>query len=113
MLIDGIELKELAKKTKKEYKEKMNNYNNNIKRMGKRAQELRAEYDIPYTEISMLSGASSDAVSDYLRGKSTPHLLTATLICKAVNVLFKCYQQEKDDAEMKKMEAEMKKTNAT
>ncbi len=95
MLIDGMELKDYAEKRKKEFKREMENCNNNIKRIARDVRKVQVKYEIPYTEVGMVAGVSPDTVSEFLRGKTTPHLFTACAIAKAVGKLKKIYEEQK------------------
>jgi transcriptional regulator with XRE-family HTH domain len=87
MKFNGKELKEVIPAQREKLNMHMDVFNRNIKAIGLRASQDRERYNIPYTEIGAIAGVSADAVSDFLRGKSVPHLVTVSAICGAICML--------------------------
>ena len=89
MLMFGKELKELVPEQKKKLKNKMDAFDKNIRIMARRAQGVRKANNISYADIAMLAGVSSDAVADFLSGKTVPHGVKVSAIIGAVEMLQK------------------------
>ena len=81
------ELQEVMAQQKIRLNENIKTYNQNIKAIGRRAMQDRDRYNIPYTEIGALAGMSGDTVSEFLRGKTVPHIVAVMAICGAISLL--------------------------
>jgi transcriptional regulator with XRE-family HTH domain len=81
------EMQEIMVQQKIRLNENIKTYNRNIKAIGLRAMRDRERYNIPYTEIGALAGMSGDTVSEFLRGKTVPHIVAVMAICGAINLL--------------------------
>jgi len=82
-------------KQKDDMKQRMENYNNNIKKFGKHINKKRAEYDIPFSEIAKIVGVSRSSISDFMNGNTIPHLIVVQKICAALELLRKEAQKKK------------------
>lgn len=87
MKFNGKEMNEIIPVQKEKLNAHMDMFNKNLKKIGLRAQQDRERYGISYAEIAAVAGVSSDAVSDFLRGKTAPHLITVSAICGAIRLL--------------------------
>ena len=87
MKFNGKEMNEIIPAQKEKLNAHMDMFNKNLKKIGLRAQQDRERYGISYAEIAAVAGVSSDAVSDFLRGKTAPHLITVSAICGAIRLL--------------------------
>jgi len=95
MKFNGTELKDLFPIQKEKFNQRMENYNKNLKLVAQRAKADRDKFTLSYSEIGMLAGISSDAVSEFLRGKSAPHVVTVSAICGAITLLKRERQKQK------------------
>jgi len=87
MKINGVELKDLVEIQKQKYKKHLNTYNNNIRKIAEKANNERSKAKLSYNEVSMYAGVSADAVSEFLRGKSVPNLVSISAICASIEKL--------------------------
>jgi len=87
MKFNGKEMNEIIPMQKEKLNMHMDIFNQNLKKIGLRAQQDKERYGIAYTEIAAVAGVSADAVSDFLRGKTAPHPVTVSAICGAIRML--------------------------
>ena len=80
-------LQQITIAQKQVLEEHVKDYNANIRKIGLRAAKDQERYKIPTAEIAALAGMSPDAVSDFLRGKSVPHIVVVSAICGAILLL--------------------------
>lgn len=79
--------KEIEKQQRERYLKHLSTYQNNIKKIAKKANKEREKYLLSYKDIGCIAGISGDAVSEFLRGRSVPNLVSVSAVIRAIDIL--------------------------
>ena len=84
---NDVKLKDFGETQKSKYKKHLDIYNNNIRKIAEKANRERSKAKLSYNEIGLYAGISPDSVSEFLRGKSVPNLVSISAICASIEKL--------------------------
>lgn len=78
-----------AEKYTIDFNSRMENYNKNVKKLGKKANEKRITYNFSFNDIAKNCNMSKTTVSDFLQNRTSPNIVTVSTVIKSIEDLIK------------------------
>lgn len=70
-----------------DFEERLKNYNKNIEKLGKKANDERIANNLTFIEIAKNCNMSKTTVSDFLQNRTKPNIVTVSTVIKSISDL--------------------------